>query len=64
MDANSLKERVNQIVSKRELLVRLSTDSTIGDLSVDVSQALIEMDDLLAEFKKTFPDLPETNSGI
>jgi hypothetical protein len=62
MDANSLKERVNKIATKRELLVRLSTDATLGDLSIDVSQALLEMDDLLAEFKKTFPDLPETNN--
>jgi ferric-dicitrate binding protein FerR (iron transport regulator) len=60
MDVQSLQERVAKIASKRELLVRLSTDPNIGDLSIDVSQALIEMDDLLAEFQKTFPNDTES----
>jgi methyl-accepting chemotaxis protein len=64
MDVSSLQERVNQIASKRELLVKLSTDPSIGDLSVDVNQALIEMDDLIAEFQKTFPDLSDSSNNI
>jgi hypothetical protein len=56
MDVETLQERITQIASKRELLVKLSQDPNIGDLSVDINQALIEMDDLLAEFNKTFPD--------
>jgi hypothetical protein len=56
MDVETLQKRVTQIASKRELLVKLSQNPNIGDLSVDINQALIEMDDLLAEFNKTFPD--------
>ncbi len=55
MDAKSLQERVAQVEGKRELLLKLQADPNLGVLSLDVSQALIEMDDLMMEFRKTFP---------
>ena len=51
-----LKERFIAIASKRELLVQLSLKDNLGSLSIDVVQALEELDDLLIEFKKVFPD--------
>lgn len=55
MNAKSLQERIAQVEGKRELLLKLQADPTIGVLTLDVSQALIEMDDLMLEFRKTFP---------
>ena len=55
MDAKSLQERVAQVETKRSLLLKYQADSTLGTLSLDVDQALIEMDDLMAEFRQTFP---------
>ena len=55
MDAKSLQERIAQVEGKRELLLKLQADPHLGLLSLDVSQALIEMDDLMLEFRKTFP---------
>lgn len=56
MDAQTLKERVSLIESKRETLVRLLDKPDLGSLRIDVSQAIEEIDDLIADFKRTFPD--------
>ena len=56
MDAQTLQDRVALVENKRELLLKLQADPSIGVLSLDVSQALIEMDDLMIEFRKTFPN--------
>jgi hypothetical protein len=56
MDAQTLQERIAKVEEKRGLLIKLQGDVNLGALSLDVSQALIEMDDLMAEFRKTFPD--------
>jgi hypothetical protein len=56
MDAKTLQDRIALVENKREMLLRLQADPTIGLLSLDVSQALIEMDDLMAEFRQTFPN--------
>jgi hypothetical protein len=56
MDAQSLQERIAQVENKRALLLKFQADPTLGTLSLDVDQALIEMDDLMAEFRKTFPN--------
>jgi hypothetical protein len=56
MNVQSLQERIAKVEGKREMLLKLQSDPTIGTLSLDVNQALIEMDDLKAEFEKTFPD--------
>jgi len=52
----TLKEKFVAIASKRELLVQLSLKDNLGTLSIDVIQALEELDDLLIEIRKIFPD--------
>ena len=56
MNTQSLQERIAQVESKRALLLKFKTDPTLGTLSLDVDQALIEMDDLMIEFQRTFPN--------
>jgi hypothetical protein len=56
MDAQTLQERIAQVEGKRELLLKFQSDPNLSTLSLDVDQALIEMDDLMAEFRQTFPD--------
>lgn len=56
MDAKTLQERIAQVESKRALLLKFQADPTLRTLSLDVDQALIEMNDLMAEFKNTFPN--------
>lgn len=55
MDTQTLKERVAIVEGKRESLLRLLEQPNLGSLRIDVNQALEEMDDLLDEFKRTFP---------
>jgi hypothetical protein len=55
MDAQNLKERIAQVESKRSMLLRYQADPTLSSLSIDIDQALIEMDDLMAEYQRTFP---------
>jgi hypothetical protein len=55
MDVKTLQDRIALVENKREMLLRLQADPSIGLLSLDVSQALIEMDDLMLEFRQTFP---------
>jgi hypothetical protein len=55
MDAQSLQERIAQVESKRGMLLRYQADPTLSSLSIDIDQALIEMDDLMAEYQRTFP---------
>ena len=56
MDAEIIKERIKLIEGKRESLVRLLEQPDLGTLRIDVNQALEEMDDLIEEFKRTFPE--------
>jgi hypothetical protein len=56
LDIQAIRERINQIESKRESLVRLLEQPNLGTLRIDVNQALEEIDDLLEEFKRTFPN--------
>jgi hypothetical protein len=60
MDPQTLRERINLIESKRESLLRLLEQPNLGTLRIDVNQALEEMDELIDEFKRTFP-AQETN---
>jgi hypothetical protein len=55
MDAQNLQVRVDQVESKRALLLKFQADPNLSSLSLDIDQALIEMDDLMAEFRQTFP---------
>jgi hypothetical protein len=56
MDVRDLRDRVAQVAQRRSFLVKLSLEPQLGSLSVDVNQALLELDDLLAEFARTFPE--------
>jgi len=55
MEAEIIKERIKLIEGKRDSLLRLLEQPDLGTLRIDVNQALEEMDDLLDEFKRTFP---------
>jgi hypothetical protein len=57
IDPQTLQTQVSVIESKREALVRLLEQPDLGTLRIDVNQALEEIDDLLEEFKRTFPEL-------
>ncbi len=56
MDPQTLRERITLIQSQRESLLQLLEQPDLGTLRIDVNQALEELDDLIDEFKRTFPD--------
>ncbi|WP_299487080.1 hypothetical protein [Acaryochloris sp. IP29b_bin.137] len=55
MDSQTMRDRIALLETKRGLLVQLLDQPDLGTLRIDVNQALEEMDDLIDEFKKTFP---------
>jgi hypothetical protein len=55
MDAQNLQERIAQVENKRELLLKFQADPNLSSLSLDIDQALIEMEDLMTEFRQAFP---------
>ncbi len=57
MDAKTIQERVAAIASQRDTLLRLLEQPNLGTMRIDVNQALEEIDELIDEFKRTFPDL-------
>jgi hypothetical protein len=61
MDPQTLRERIALIEGQRESLVQLLEKPDLGTLRIDVNQALEELDDLLEEFRQTFPDATGTN---
>jgi hypothetical protein len=61
MDRATIRERINLIASKRELLVKLREQPNLGTLRLDVTQALEELDELIDEFKETFPQESSSN---
>ncbi len=60
MDIQTIKQRIALVQSKREYLLSLLERPNLGTLRVDVNQALEEMDELIDEFGRTFPQT-ETN---
>lgn len=56
MDPQIIQERISLIENKREVLLRLLEQPDLGTLRIDVNQALEEIDELIDEFKRTFPD--------
>lgn len=56
INSETLQERIDLIQGKREALVRLLEQPDLGTLRIDVNQAIEEIDDLLDEFKQTFPE--------
>lgn len=51
-----LRERVLLIQSRRESLLQLLEQPDLGTLRIDVNQALEELDDLIDEFRRIFPN--------
>ena len=56
MDKEKLQERIALIEGKRDYLLRLLEKPNLGSLRIDVNQAIEELDDLVLEFKRTFPE--------
>jgi hypothetical protein len=56
LELSLVKERIRAIADRRSALIKLLENPDLGTLRIDVNQALEEMDDLLAEFKRTFPE--------
>ncbi len=56
MKPDTIREKVKVIESKREFLVKLLDKPNLGILSVDVKQAIEELDELVEEFALTFPE--------
>ncbi|WP_008313372.1 hypothetical protein [Leptolyngbya sp. PCC 6406] len=54
MDTQAIRDRIELIRSKREVLLKLLEQPDLGTLRIDVNQALEEMDDLLEDFDSTF----------
>ncbi len=48
--------RFNTVQTKREYLLRLLEQPNLGTLKIDVNQALEEMDELIDEYRRTFPE--------
>jgi hypothetical protein len=55
MDKQKIQTWIDTITQKRSSLVKLLDEPNIGTLRIDVNQALEEIDDLIDEFKRTFP---------
>lgn len=60
MDSQMIRQRVALIEQKRESLIKLLERPNLGTLRIDVNQALEEIDELIEEFKRTFPN-PDAN---
>jgi hypothetical protein len=56
MNPQTIKEQITQIQSKREYLLSLLEQPNLGTLRIDVNQALEEMDELIDEYRRTFPE--------
>jgi predicted regulator of Ras-like GTPase activity (Roadblock/LC7/MglB family) len=56
IDSQTAKTWLDSITQKREFLVTLLEQPNLGTIRIDVNQALEEMDDLIDEFKRTFPE--------
>ncbi len=56
MDKATILEKIGIIKSKREFLVQLLQKPNLGTLRLDVTQALEELDELIEECYRTFPE--------
>ncbi|WP_448513944.1 hypothetical protein [Parathermosynechococcus lividus] len=57
MDLPTLHDRLQIILSKRESLKMLMELPGTGTISIDIQSALAELDELVNDIKRTFPDL-------
>ncbi|MEB3210344.1 MAG: hypothetical protein VKL39_03290 [Leptolyngbyaceae bacterium] len=56
MEPTLLKNKIQDIESKRTALVQLLEQPDLGTLRIDVNQALEELDELMDDLKQTFPE--------
>ena len=56
MDKATIKTKVAEIESKRGLLVELLERPNLGNLRIDVNDALEALDELIEEFHEVFPE--------
>ena len=54
MDVQTIEEKITAIKSKRDYLLSLLEQPSLGTLRIDVNQALEEMDELVDEYERTF----------
>ncbi|HIK48169.1 hypothetical protein [Thermosynechococcus sp. M55_K2018_012] len=57
MELATLQERLAIVLAKRESLKKLLELPGHGTLTIDIESALAELDELISDFKRTFPDL-------
>jgi hypothetical protein len=56
MDKTTLKTKVAEVTNKREFLLELLEKPSLGNLRIDVNQALEELDELIEEYQEVFPE--------
>lgn len=56
MELQAIRDRIQTIKTKREVLIQLLEQPDLGTLRIDVNQAIEEIDDLLDEFDRAFPN--------
>ena len=54
MDAQIIEQKIIAIKGKRDYLLGLLEQPSLGTLRIDVNQALEEMDELIEEYERTF----------
>ncbi len=57
MDLPTLQERLQVILTKRESLKKLMELPGTGTITIDIQSALAELDELVDDIKRTFPDV-------
>jgi hypothetical protein len=56
MDKTTIQAKVAEVTGKREFLLELLEKPNLGNLRIDVNQALEELDELIDEFHEVFPE--------
>ncbi|WP_298615636.1 hypothetical protein [uncultured Thermosynechococcus sp.] len=57
MELPTLQERLATVLAKRESLKKLLELPDSGTLRIDIESALAELEELISDFRRTFPDL-------
>lgn len=55
IDKATLQAKIELVASRREFLLQLMEKPSLGTLRLDITQALEELDELLEEYRATFP---------
>lgn len=56
MNEQTLKAEVARLAGQREFLLELLERPSLGTLRIDVNQALEELDELIEEYRESFPN--------